>query len=575
MAAKGIKATMQTVKTHPHWQKTLVPEALRIVNAAVSSGNEKIVEQAVNQGAIDISVSAMRTAETTSDIVMMTTACCSIVEQTNTNAGASLALRKGATRQLISMLKNHGDDSKYTDCISMALTVLQRVSKGSESDREALTKQNCSDVIMSSVMSHLSPNDTNGVNNKLICSDILSKCVTTEQAQTHMTTLQSIASGEVTDPTSVVMTIGVVSNLASVKENSAMLAESGVASSLVSTIATVASQAPGTEGKSEILGTAVRSLGRVARYTPVGSELNATQWVAHVLRNEANRDASMATLECIRDMSSSNVEHGNAFSSQNVVELVTWKLNSMPTDIEVQLIGMEALNAMCGSATCNASSSSSDGISDTTAVVDPEICDKIYNSGGSALIKNVLKEHLISPETSEEIETNAAVHATLLLEGIASCGGGGCIDPETMRQVLDMATAHLFDGTTSTLSKDMKLQLMGAVCSIHKQCATLTNEKALDLDRKGFLNKIIATITKDSSNPNSCEYVKDSVLMGNVINLMCAITNALPEGQKPNIKSNVALDLVSSAVGFHPTLANESTNALIGTLVSLHIEIFV
>ena len=80
MAAKGIKATMQTVKTHPHWQKTLVPEALRIVNAAVSSGNEKIVEQAVNQGAIDISVSAMRTAETTSDIVMMTTACCSIVE---------------------------------------------------------------------------------------------------------------------------------------------------------------------------------------------------------------------------------------------------------------------------------------------------------------------------------------------------------------------------------------------------------------------------------------------------------------------------------------------------------------
>ena len=53
---------MQAVKTHPGWQKAMVPEALRIVNAEVSSGNEKLVEDAVNQGAIDICVSAMRTA---------------------------------------------------------------------------------------------------------------------------------------------------------------------------------------------------------------------------------------------------------------------------------------------------------------------------------------------------------------------------------------------------------------------------------------------------------------------------------------------------------------------------------
>ena len=53
---------MQAVKTHPGWQKAMVPEALRIVNAEVSSGSEKLVEDAVNQGAIDICVSAMRTA---------------------------------------------------------------------------------------------------------------------------------------------------------------------------------------------------------------------------------------------------------------------------------------------------------------------------------------------------------------------------------------------------------------------------------------------------------------------------------------------------------------------------------
>ena len=85
---------MQAVKTHPAWQKAMVPEALRIVNAEVSSGSEKLVEDAVNQGAIDICVSAMRTAEISSDVIMMSSAVSSIVELTKTNAGASLALRK-------------------------------------------------------------------------------------------------------------------------------------------------------------------------------------------------------------------------------------------------------------------------------------------------------------------------------------------------------------------------------------------------------------------------------------------------------------------------------------------------
>ena len=593
MQAKGIKATMQCVKTHPHWQKTMIPEALRIVNAEVSSGNEKLVEQAVNQGAIDISVSAMRTAEATGDIDMMTTAIHSVVELTNTSAGASLSLRKGATRQLISMLKNHANDSDYMDCISMALTVLQRVSNGSEKDQEALTKQNCSEVIMA-VMPHLNPNDAVGVHNNAICSDLLSKCVTKEQAKSHMTTLQAIATSDMTDTNAILMTIGVVSNLASVKENSALLTESGVANSLVSTIATVASKEAGTEGKAAILGTAMRGLGRVAKYTKIGAELNATQWVAHVLRNEADRDASIATLECIRDMSASNVEIGNDFSKQNTVELVTWKMNTLPTDVDVQLAGLEALNAMCASTTCNADvllsnnqnelMMSMSGVSTAAiSVVDPEIRQKIYNSGGTTLIKNILKEHLIAPETSEKNETTAAVHATLVLESLVACSGTG-LDAETMRQVFDMATAHLFE-ESSTLPHDLKLQLMGAVCSIHSQSAGLNDDNALDMDRKGIVNKIVTTIAKDAelsgggsnagpgsnggANKNSCGYVKDAVLMKNVIAMMTTVQNALPTSQKANVKSNVALDLVSAAVGFHPLLSDDKTNALISTLVDI------
>ena len=539
MKAKGIKATMQTVKTHPAWQKSMVPEALRIVNAEVSTGNEALVEDAVNQGAIDICVSAMRAAESTSDLDMMKDAIRSIVELTKTSAGASLALRKGATRQLISMLKNHADDPMYSDCVRQALVVLQRVAQGEEKDREALAKQKCSDVIMG-VMTHLKSGDTSA---KLMCSDILSMVVTPEQAEANMLKLQQIASGEVIDANDICMTIDVVSNLASVGDNAAMVMESGVASSLVSTIAATASQEGSSPDKTSVLSSAIRGLGRVAKYTTVGPELNATQWVAHVLRNETDRDAALASMDCIRDMSASASHHSEAFSEQNTVELVTWKMSS-PGDLEIQLAGMEALNAMCSTAANTA------------------ISGKVYSNGGTALAQSILKEHLISPESAEDQEVRCAVQSVVMLESVASYGDGG-LDAEGMRQVLDMATAHLF-GNDAKLPLDQQLALMRAVVSIHAQKAAMSPEAALDMDRKGIISKIVQALSKDS---HADMYAKDKKTMESLLSLLSTVSNALPADTKANIKSSLALELVSTAVGNHPGLATEETNKLIGTFV--------
>ena len=115
------------------------------------------------------------------------------------------------------------------------------------------------------------------------CSDVLSNVVTPEQAETQMVRLQvrclpfsffllekknqssdfffsffffffllffpslsqpikEIARGEVTDASEIIVTIDMVAKLSSVETNAAMLQESGVASSLVSTIAATASQ---------------------------------------------------------------------------------------------------------------------------------------------------------------------------------------------------------------------------------------------------------------------------------------------------------------------------------------------
>ena len=144
----------------------------------------------------------------------------------------------------------------------MALSVLQRASKGSEADRRALVKQNCSDCMMTVMPCLNAVNDNSNVTNIQICSDILSAVVTEEQTQQHMNALQAVAAGDITDASSIVTTIEVVSNLASVEKNSAILLESGVASALVSTIASMASTAPGTEGKELVLQRAMRGLGR-------------------------------------------------------------------------------------------------------------------------------------------------------------------------------------------------------------------------------------------------------------------------------------------------------------------------
>ena len=54
--------------------------------------------------------------------------------------------------------------------------------------------------------------------------------------------IKEIARGEVTDASEIIVTIDMVAKLSSVETNAAMLQESGVASSLVSTIAATASQ---------------------------------------------------------------------------------------------------------------------------------------------------------------------------------------------------------------------------------------------------------------------------------------------------------------------------------------------
>ena len=76
---------------------------------------------------------------------------------------------------------------------------------------------------------------------------------------------------------------------------------------------------------------------------------------------------------------------------------------------------------------------------------DATICEKIYQNGGTALAEAVLKEHLISPETAESHEIHAAIQAARTLDCVASCGAG--LSTEVMRQVLDLATAHLFSGS--------------------------------------------------------------------------------------------------------------------------------
>jgi hypothetical protein len=77
-----------------------------------------------------------------------------------------------------------------------------------------------------------------------------------------------------------------------------------------------------------------------------------------------------------------------------------------------------------------------------SAAATTAISEKIYQSGGTALAQAVLVEHLISPETAEANETAAALEAARVLDCVASCGSG--LSPDAMRQVLDMATAHLF-----------------------------------------------------------------------------------------------------------------------------------
>ena len=64
-------------------------------------------------------------------------------------------------------------------------------------------------------------------------------------------------------------------------------------------------------------------------------------------------------------------------------------------------------------------------------------------------------------------------------------------------------------------------------------------------------------------------YSKDAPLMTSMLSLLHTVTNSVTAvGNVVNVKANVALDLVSTAVGYHPELATDENNYLISTLVN-------
>jgi hypothetical protein len=576
---------MQSVKTHPAYQKTMVPEALRIIGSAVSGGDDgggmdgsgsdvsRAVEQCIDQGAIDICVSAMRSAEVTGDVDMCYKAIQSILALTKTPSGAALALRKGATRAIITMFKAHSEDPEYAPAVRSAVSVLQRIAQDPE-NRETLAKQKASEVIMQHVMPGIPLGENSeDIATRALCSDILSKVVTPEQVEKHLAKLATFAgapdSGEITSE-ELVVTIAVVSNLASVEANAAVMAESGLASSLVSTMAAVSQQAASVE-KAQMLGSAVRGLGKIAKYTRVSPELNASQWVTHVLRTEEDRDASLASMECIRDMSAASPDvDAPDYVNQNTVELVAWKMGVLKADAEVQLAGVEALNAMCGTGTASSAAALTSGAATPEGI--SAACGKVYAAGGIALAKNLLAEHLIAPETSEPVETRSAVQSVLLLDAVASEGVSGmALDAETLKQIYDMASAHLFNaekggtnGDASALDEAQQLSLLRAVTGCHMQAARASSETALDFDRRGVVNKILQAVAQEPHR-----FGEDPVVMGNLIELLGYVQQALqPSGAKANMKNKVALELVSKALAAHPELsASGSAETLLASLV--------
>ena len=64
-------------------------------------------------------------------------------------------------------------------------------------------------------------------------------------------------------------------------------------------------------------------------------------------------------------------------------------------------------------------------------------------------------------------------------------------------------------------------------------------------------------------------YSKDAPLMTSMLSLLHTVTKSVTAvGNVVNVKANVALDLVSTAVGYHPELATDENNYLISTLVN-------
>lgn len=134
--AGAVRAVVQTVKMHPKLRAS-VRTAVGVLEELSSAGSPAHLAAVVEGRGVEACVTALRTNG--EDPRVCAAATGTLVALSSSGHARTIA-SKGATRQLLSLLKNHAADKGYEEVVSRSLRVLEHVAR-EEGARSALTKQ--------------------------------------------------------------------------------------------------------------------------------------------------------------------------------------------------------------------------------------------------------------------------------------------------------------------------------------------------------------------------------------------------------------------------------------------------
>lgn len=441
VGAGAVRAVVQAVKMHPKLRRS-VGTAVVVLEELASAGSATLVAAVVEGRGVEACVTALRTNGEDAEVC---TAVTGALVALSASGHARTVASKGATRQLLSLLKNRAADKGYEEVVARSLRVLEHVAR-EEGARAVLAKQGGLPAVTAVMDAYTGVNGSDAIlraGGRVLAQLMGREDVAAQVAEINSlarTPKSTFAEGAATARAAVAMrNLGYV---ATVGGNAEDVVRSGGGQALLALTAH-AQALPESEDRDQAVAAGMASLAHVAERTAMGA--TAASAVPYVMAETAGANRCGA-LQCLAALAHDPAA-AEKLAAHHGVRRLLGVVATETQDQDALRAALSTLEAVAAQGSTRAHLAAESAASTIVAFLE-DSADDVAPEVTAAAVRVLATMAEASPEAAQQIQATRGVEAAVAALK-AHCGApvdGSATDADPLSETAWRVVATAVDG---------------------------------------------------------------------------------------------------------------------------------